>query len=234
MAHVIYVGAAAQALLDLPESGPGFQFVSADYQGTRQPFLILNAERAIALSELGDFSNGNIDVMVGLWIAKAFTDPYPLITSWGLESIELATARISSQLPTLESMLPKNLPLHPSTLVKKTNLQRPRKFHRYSPFNPDKRINPSSGDFLPGTYGCPDSEVPFVPTGFAAVGRFALPGGLSASNHYEIEAVAGTDVWFGTVAPAYGQAGGGVEAYFPNGATNSQFAASGPIVIPDE
>ena len=60
----------------------------------------------------------------------------------------------------------------------------------------------------------PESEVPFVPTGFVAVGRFALPNSIPASFHYEIEAPVGTSVDFGTVAPAFGH-------FFDSGQTDS-------------
>jgi hypothetical protein len=66
------------------------------------------------------------------------------------------------------------------------------------------------------------------------VGRFALPNTLPASNNYQIEAKAGTAVSFGTVGPAFGQSGGGVEAFFASGAINVQSPAIGPLTIPDE
>ena len=66
--------------------------------------------------------------------------------------------------------------------------------------------------------------------GFAVVGRLALPNTLPASHHFEINAATGTDVDFGTVAPAFGQAGGGVEAFFSKGAKN---ASGPPAVHPD-
>ncbi len=103
-----------------------------------------------------------------------------------------------------------------------------------STFNPDRRVDPISGNFLPGTYAAPASEVPFVPTGFTAVGRFALPNILPASHHYEIEASPGTSVDFGTVAPAFGQAGGGVEAFFLYGAVNAKTPPTTPSKLPDE
>jgi hypothetical protein len=70
-------------------------------------------------------------------------------------------------------------------------------------------------------------------TGFVAVGRFPLPNILPASNHHQIEAEAGIAVSFGTVAPAFGQSGGGIEAFFAAGATNVQSPAIGPRTIPD-
>jgi hypothetical protein len=120
----------------------------------------------------------------------------------------------------------------PSSLVKHVSLSANRVFHRFSAFNPDRRVDSITGNFLPGTYAVPESEVPFVPTGFTAVGRFALPNNLPASHHYEIEAPAGTAVDFGTVAPAFGQAGGGVEAYFKNAVTNARVPPASRL--PDE
>ena len=118
----------------------------------------------------------------------------------------------------------------PSSLVKHVKLKAPRAFHRFSAFTPDRRVNPLTGDFLPGTYASPASELPFLPTGFAVVGRLALPNNLPASHHFEINAATGTEVDFGTVAPAFGQAGGGVEAFFSKGAKN---ASAPPAVHPD-
>jgi hypothetical protein len=107
-------------------------------------------------------------------------------------------------------------------------------FYRYSAFTPDRRVDPITGSFLAGTYAAPESEVPFVPTGFLAVGRFALPNILPASHRYEIEAPARTAVDFGTVAPAYGQAGGGVESYFANAVTNARVPPAPVTTLPDE
>lgn len=107
-------------------------------------------------------------------------------------------------------------------------------FHRFSAFDPDRRIDPATGSFLPGTYAAPESEVPFVPTGFVAVGRFALPNNLPASYHYEIEAPMGAKVVFGTVAPAFGQAGRGVEAYFANAVINAKVPPTPVSQLPDE
>ena len=109
-----------------------------------------------------------------------------------------------------------------------------RAFHRYSAFNPDRRIDPVTGDLARGSYAVPESEVPFLPTGFAAVGRLALPLTAPASHVHSISAQAGTAVEFGTIAPAFGQSGGGVEAYFPSGAVNVPPVPPSPRLLPDE
>ena len=122
----------------------------------------------------------------------------------------------------------------PNSLVKHDTLKANRIFYRYSAFNPDKRVDPKTGSFLAGTYAAPGSEVPFLPTGFVAVGRFALPNVLPASYRYEIDAPVETSVDFGTVAPAFGQAGGGVEAYFANAVTNAIVPPAPTATLPDE
>ena len=122
----------------------------------------------------------------------------------------------------------------PSSLVKHDTLTANRVFHRFSIFKLDRRVNPVTGSFAAGTYAAPASEVPFVPTGFVAVGRFALPNTLPASYHHEIEAPVGTSVDFGTVAPAYGQSGGGVEAYFAKAVTNAKAPPTTVSKLPDE
>jgi hypothetical protein len=122
----------------------------------------------------------------------------------------------------------------PSSLVKHVALAANRVFHRFSAFCPDRRVDPVTGSFLAGTYAAPESEVPFVPTGFVAVGRFALPNNLPASFHYEVEAPTGTSVDFGTVAPSFGQAGGGVEAYFAKAVVNAKMPPTLHKPLPDE
>jgi hypothetical protein len=152
----------------------------------------------------------------------------------GPHSFRLLNSRIAT-VPKVAGAAPADVSIAlPASLVKHDVLATNRVFHRFSAFNPDRRVDPATGSFLAGTYAVPASEVPFVPTGFVAVGRFALPNTLPASFHYEIEAPAGTAVDFGTVAPAYGQAGGGVEAYFANAVTNANSPPTPVGKLPDE
>jgi len=79
------------------------------------------------------------------------------------------------------------------------------------------------------TYATTDSDHPLVTSGFAAVGRYALPNVLSAFYRYQIAAPKSTSVTTGTVAPAFTQFGGGVEALFVSAVNNGQ---SPPVVLP--
>lgn len=230
---------AIKSLTGLPETGMGFQLIEAVLWGENVPLLVFNSERAIDLRQAklmpgGDpatiLTNGMriIDAMNLDVVETLFAAPQP-------HSFRLLNARIG-QLPGASGAAAPVAPqaVMPSSLVKHVVLPANRVFHRFSAFNPDRRVDPVTGSFLPGTYAAPESEVPFVPTGFVAVGRFALPNNLPSSFHYEIEAPLGTTVDFGTVAPAFGQAGGGVEAYFSQAVVNAKNPPTTVSKIPDE
>lgn len=93
-------------------------------------------------------------------------------------------------------------------------------FLRFTFNTPDPRVNTSSGTVAPGTYCTPYRDGQKVTSGYEAVGRYALPVPLPYKHTLLLVPPAGTQVEIGTVVSAFGQGGGGVEAYFPNGFTN--------------
>lgn len=227
-------------LTNLPETGMGFQIVDARVFGQRRTLLVIGNGLALDPAAGGvEFSmNPSAVFENGVKMMGALNDPERLrqFSSPEPSDFRILQTRIPdpsgfAQTPQSQASPPL---VTPSSLIKRVVLPSNRIFHRFSAFNPDRRVDPTTGDFLPGTYATPESEVPFLPTGFAVVGRLALPNNLPASHHYTIEVSAGTVVYFGTVAPAFGQAGGGVEAFFPNGAKNCAKPPAVPNVIPDE
>jgi hypothetical protein len=72
------------------------------------------------------------------------------------------------------------------------------------------------GSFTNGTYATTFNDLRMVPSGLAAVGRYALP--LPDAARYTYSIVTNGPHRMGTALPNYGQAGGGVEVCFPNGA----------------
>ena len=90
------------------------------------------------------------------------------------------------------------------------------KFVRFSAYNPDRRIL-QDGSLLPGTYATTDNDAGVVPSGLAAVGRYALPNLMPAIYHFNLVPSNPVTITCGTVAPANGQAGGGVEVCFNQG-----------------
>jgi hypothetical protein len=80
----------------------------------------------------------------------------------------------------------------------------------------------TAGTLLPGTYLASERELPFIKSGFGAVGRLALPLPVAASHVFEYVVMPGVPpglkIKVGTVAPAFGQAGGAAEVQTDHGA----------------
>jgi hypothetical protein len=105
-------------------------------------------------------------------------------------------------------------------------------FYRCEHWLTSRRVLLRTGEILAGTYGFPESELDFVPTGFAAVGRYALPDLPPACRRFEIRPPAAYTLKCGAAVPLYGQAGGGVEVMFPKKFTNSVVPIPHPTVLP--
>jgi hypothetical protein len=104
-------------------------------------------------------------------------------------------------------------------------------FYRCEPWPTSRRINQTKQEVASGTYACPESELPFFPTGFAAVGRYALPNLLPASFRWELQPTTRSAVHCGASVPLYGQAGGGVEVCFDT-LTKNRGPIANPVVLP--
>jgi len=86
-------------------------------------------------------------------------------------------------------------------------------FYRFISSDTDFRYN--NGLLSAETYVTTANDAVHVNTGFSVVARFALPLPLPASYRIEYEIPKGTRIQVGTVAPNFGQAGGGVEIFIP-------------------
>ncbi len=105
-------------------------------------------------------------------------------------------------------------------------------FYRWEAFPSSRRIHQSSNSVDPWTFASPQSEVAFAPTGFAAVARAALPSFFPAVFRWELQPQPGTSILCGAVVPMFGQAGGGVEVCFDQGANNVGPIANQVIIQP--
>jgi hypothetical protein len=104
-------------------------------------------------------------------------------------------------------------------------------FFRWESWPTSRRVLTATMEVVPDTFASPHSEVPFIPTGFAAVGRAALPSIFPAVFRYEIKPPPPTPMLCGAVVPMFGQSGGGVEVCFTDRFTNLGPIAD-PIVFP--
>jgi len=82
-------------------------------------------------------------------------------------------------------------------------------FYRYLNSPADPRY--VAGKLTAGAYLTTVLDQLYANSGFATVGRFALPMPLPASHVIQYELKKGAAINIGTVAPMFGQAGGGVE-----------------------
>ena len=89
-------------------------------------------------------------------------------------------------------------------------------FFRVTAYADDKRIR-EDNSLAPGSYATTKTDLTIVPSGLAAVGRFALPTRISARYVFRITPGEGVKIFYGTVIPNHGLCGGGVEVFFPDG-----------------
>ncbi len=102
-------------------------------------------------------------------------------------------------------------------------------FARFTAYRNDRRITPAKG-LRPGTYATTAADARRVLTGSQAVERYALPDPQPAVYKFRIEPLGGTVCRRGTVQPAFGHRGGGVEILFDNGTDDG--TVTGPEVLP--
>jgi len=103
-------------------------------------------------------------------------------------------------------------------------------FYRFSAFAQDRRVRPD-GSLAPQSYCTSETDKTLVPSGLAAVGRYALPTRISACHIFEVRPGGGVPILFGTVTPNHGLAGGGVEVYFPTGTGPNTVKAIQPLPV---
>ncbi len=89
-------------------------------------------------------------------------------------------------------------------------------FFRLSAYRDDRRIR-ADRSLARASYSTTERDLTVVPSGLAAVGRFALPTRISARYVFKITPGAGVRILYGTVIPDFGLCGGGVEVFFPEG-----------------
>ena len=104
-------------------------------------------------------------------------------------------------------------------------------FKRFSAYQNDRRDRPDKS-LSPGSYATTEADARNVRTGAEAVARYALPDPKPASYVVTVRPNAATSIQTGTVAPAFGQPGGGVEVIFPAGTQPA--TVTGPTKLPDQ
>ena len=191
-----------RSLLTEPESGMGYQRVRRVDEATHS--VILNAELGLwadegyrvlphEIKKLEQLDRRTNDV-------SGVSEPQGPIYTEELETVEWDSAKFVVE-------------IHGSYA---SNSQQGERFIRYNASRNDRRIL-TDGSVLPGTYATTDNDAQVVPSGLAVVGRYALPNQTPAIYRFVLVPPQSVPITCGTVAPAFGQAGGGVEACFIQG-----------------
>ena len=105
-------------------------------------------------------------------------------------------------------------------LIGTSILERDTVFYRFISSEKDFRYNDKT--LSAETYVTTANDAVHVNTGFSVVARFALPLPLPANQRIKYEIPKGTKIQVGTVAPNFGQAGGGVEIFLPDATPATQ------------
>lgn len=217
MRQVIYLrNDATQRLLEEPETGMGYQLVRASrYEGDFLA-LVLNGYVLIELDEWQRLHEAYPPEVISEVAEAPFIEIEEVF-----DRSQLAEAGLAPAPPALEGL--------PSPVLAPVDPHEG--FHRFSFFDHDRRIGPD-GAVRPGTYVAPIRDARSVLCGLTAVARYALPDPRPARHVYTIVPNAVTSSQMGTVAPAFGQSGGGVEVFLDRGVGEGS-ALPRPFRIPE-
>lgn len=190
-----------------PETGMDFQIVNA----TSGPVAIM--EDGTALPFYDDLSHYDIhDLLAGRPIPIPAPPPAPAtllsVTSVFLNRVDALTALRAIGISPTYTGSTGAFPLIASAVLAADTI-----FYRCLSSAIDHRY--IAGSLTAGTYLTTSLDHGYANSGFATVGRYALPLPLPASRVHQYELKAGTSIKVGTVAPMFGQAGGGVEIQLP-------------------
>jgi hypothetical protein len=213
--------AETRALLLQPETGMGYQIVEATtHQDKVQRGIVYNAELFFGADEsrsvLRTASYPNV-----LKLAKYSTGDFKFLRV-------LSRTDAPIQLTERKAALAKGKPAKDAP-VEKTKAGDV--FKRFSAYKNDLRVR-ADGSWSNGTYATTEEDAKNVKTGKDAVARYALPNPDPACYVFTGRPDKDTAVQRGTVEPAHGQPGGGVEVIFPNGTQPN--TVTGPVEIPKE
>lgn len=207
----------ARRLTQLPESGMGFQVIQ--FRGAN--FVVLNATIIFPLTDISE--RGFLEEEYWLLSYDPSGPEAPQISQLEIMDLSGELSIVFSQLDrqlqdsSLGLTFTKTVTSPPEYVI---SSRRPYSYYRFCASPYDKRVDKNTGDFLPGTYATTYNDLHFVPSGFAAVGRYAIPNPASARFVSQIITY-NRPTLMGTSPPNFGQAGGGVEVLFQSGAKNN-------------
>lgn len=200
-------------LLDLPESGMGYQIVDATYSDRSQKeCLVLNATIAEPTS-----GRSVSNVLKSISLSEAVR-----VLNYGSVATEIVDVRLRTDKGIFKGAVVRlsestGADKAPEELTKKDE-----KFIRFSAFEEDFRIDKVNKKVLPGTYATTREDAEYcLQNSINPVSRYALPTQQQIKYAFHILPLEKTPIKRGKVEPANDQPGGGVEVLFTKGTTNN-------------
>jgi len=209
--------ASAEQFANIPEAGMGYHVVEGSLRSEdkRQLFIVTEGDLFAIPADHPDYFSYTDYVQPELSLGTQ--------TRW-LESLEgnIRPHQLDINIPSALSnfsVMPGYAPTTSSNitsmgaqpLLGMIHLKNATNFYRYIWKPNDARFDKNKNELLQGTYLTTENDRNYANTGFAAVGRYALPNPTPACYVFEYRLPAGTNLLVGTVCPNFGQAGGGVE-----------------------
>lgn len=186
-----------------PETGMGYHMIVGNLQGETSYFAVFNGIRAFEFND---------DLLNLQDIEDDLGDEVRIQNFQMMTSSIFSSFRLRGKIDPTYGGGTGSFPL-----IKKYKLPVATKFYRNIAHGPnDFRYNSTNSELSKGTYLTTELDKNYTNSGFAAVGRFALPIPLPANYCIQYELPKGTVIKAGTVAPNFGQAGGGVEVVLLN------------------
>jgi hypothetical protein len=195
-----------ERLSELPETGMGYFIVrgSLGYRKRDQVHIIAGDFVVAPLSHPDYFCLA--DLLEG--------QPMPEKIDEVLGMGEMRPASLTDEDVSLPpAYLPDQGPWGAFELIGSTTLKHDTNFYRFTGAPRDPRY--VGGSLRKDTYLTTTNDQGYANTGFAAVGRYALPLPVPAHQVHIYTLQKGTPLLVGTAVPKYGQAGGGVEVKLP-------------------
>jgi hypothetical protein len=198
--------ASRRRLSEIPETGMGYFIVrgSLGHREREQIHIIGGDFIVVPLSHPEYFSLA--DLLEGQPMPEEIGD----VQSMG----EMRPASLTDEDVSLPpGYFPDRGPWGAFELIGTSTLKNDINFYRFTGAPNDPRY--VGGSLRQDTYLTTTNDQGYANTGFAAVGRYALPLPVPAYQVHIYTLHKGTTLWVGTAVPKYGQAGGGVEVKLP-------------------
>lgn len=196
-------------LLNLPESGMGYQIVEATYSDySRKECLVMNATIAEPTN-----NRSAQDVLKSISLEEA-NRAYKSFTA----SKDIIDVRLKADKGIFKASVVKLGEAKGADNAQEEQTKKDKRFVRFSHFEDDKRIDKVNKKVFPGTYATTFEDAQYcINNRTDPVARYALPRTLTIEYAFHIRPLEKTPIKRRIVEPANNQPGGGIEVLFTKG-----------------